>query len=216
MQVNYLTFNKTMKKVLYLSMMILAMAFTSCSKEEPGGTATQKVAGEWYVTVSAVYTDGTEDDWTDAPCLMTTMNTAANDASKMYLTDINYFDYGVPYAGYYGYWNVWGIYVPVTVDQSTGAFQTEGTVNSLAQNYYYSYYGYDQYASVTVYNGKISYNGGKQNNGSVADAIEFDIKVKNDYTDACYAETESGYYAESAIDHFHVSGVRYSGLTEND
>ena len=35
-------------------MAILCMTFASCEKDEVGGTATQALAGEWYVTVDAV------------------------------------------------------------------------------------------------------------------------------------------------------------------
>lgn len=43
-----------MKKLIYLCMAILCMTFASCEKDEVGGTATQALAGEWYVTVDAV------------------------------------------------------------------------------------------------------------------------------------------------------------------
>ena len=41
-----------MKKVLYLATMLLCMAFTSCQKEDIGGTATESLAGDWYVEAS--------------------------------------------------------------------------------------------------------------------------------------------------------------------
>ena len=47
-----------MKKYLYFTLIALSSVFFSCEKEEVGGTATQDVAGEWYVTFSLIDTDG--------------------------------------------------------------------------------------------------------------------------------------------------------------
>ena len=43
-----------MKKGLYLAALALTIAATSCEKAEVGGTATEDMAGEWYVTIDAV------------------------------------------------------------------------------------------------------------------------------------------------------------------
>ena len=43
-----------MKKVLYFATLLLCMAFVSCQKEEIGGTATENLAGEWYVQANVV------------------------------------------------------------------------------------------------------------------------------------------------------------------
>ena len=53
--------------------------------------------------------------------------------------------------------------------------------------------------------GKILKGAGHQNNGSVADSIIFFVSYKNDpwYPDDGYAK-------------YKVSGIRYSGLEEND
>ena len=48
-----------MKKVLYFATLLLCAVFTtSCEKEEVGSTATESMAGQWYVTVDAVDESG--------------------------------------------------------------------------------------------------------------------------------------------------------------
>ena len=58
---------------------------------------------------------------------------------------------------------------------------------------------------VTISNGKIVKDGGVQNNGSKADYIEFYVSFSDDPYPATY-----GYK------NYKVSGIRYSGLAEND
>lgn len=210
-----------MKKVLYFMTMVLALAFTSCSKEEPGGTATQTMAGEWYVTVDAMDAQGNlVEPWALAPVIIRTFNTSANTTDKMYISDCSTFSYGVDYAGSHGYFELFGFYMPIDVNLAAGTFSTAAGAKNMMPNYNFNdewkKWGYTEYSDIAITNGKIVKNGGKQNNGSVADAIEFDIKVFNDYEDFYNAETEAGYYVECGIDHFHVKGVRYSGLAEND
>ena len=45
-----------MKKILFFVTALLALS--SCSKEEIGGTATESMAGKWYVTIDAVDENG--------------------------------------------------------------------------------------------------------------------------------------------------------------
>lgn len=163
--------------------LILAMVFTSCSKEEIGGTATEKTAGEWYVTVDACDASGEvlyEDPYGMGKWHCQTFNTAANDPTKMYLTDQG---------------NFWYYYVPVTVDPVNMTFATAN--NGFVDNLSYE-------SKVKVWDGKIVLNGGKQNNGSVADYIEYKIVFDDDEN------------VGVAYDYFLVRGVRYSGLADND
>lgn len=209
-----------MKKILYFMTMALALVFTSCSKDEPGGTETQSMAGEWYVKVDAMDASGNVvDAWTTDPVIIRTFNTSENTNTKMYISDCSTYSYGVEYAGTHGYFELFGFYMPIEVNLGTGTFSTTTGANNIMPNYYYANWkdhGYPEYSTISISNGKIVVDGGKQNNGSFADTIEFDIKVSNDYEDFGYAETEAGYYAELGIDHFHVKGVRYSGLADND
>lgn len=174
-----------MKKVLYFMTLVLAMVFTSCSKEEIGGTATQEVAGDWYVTVAAcdandnvIYEDDDLYGLGKWHCL--TYNTAANDPTKMII-----YDQG----------NFWEYMVVVNVDQATKTFATPN--NDFAPNLAYE-------SKVKITNGKIVLNGGKQNNGSVADYIEYNVVFDDDD------------YVGELYDHLKVRGVRYSGLADND
>lgn len=163
--------------------LILAMVFTSCSKDEIGGTATQQTAGDWYVTADACDASGKviyEDVYGAGKWHCLTFNTAANDPTKMYLTDQA---------------NFWDYYVPVTIDPVSMTFSTTG--NGFVDNMSYE-------CKVKIWDGKIVMNGGTQNNGSVADYIEYRISFSDDE------------YAGEVYDHLLVRGVRYSGLADND
>lgn len=198
--------------------MVLALALNSCSKDEPGGTETQSMAGEWYVTVEAIDASGNvvPDEGIDDPVIIRTFNTASNTPDKMYISDCSTYSYGIDYAGTNGYFELFGFYMPIDVNLAAGTFATAPDAKNMMPNYNWETYEYDQFSSIAITNGRIIPNGGKQKNGSPADVIEFDIKVANDFTDVAYGETEAGYYAEMGIDHFHVKGIRYSGLAEND
>ena len=207
-------------------MAILTLGLLSCEKDEPGGTATESVAGEWYVSFSMIDSDGDTTNaadlvgvgWFDAEKgIIRTFNTAANVPDKMFISDMTVFGDGIkgsssisPYLCFQ---------IPVDVNQETGTFSTANNdfVTNLEENL-----GYDpedgwteeeHYAKVKIVNGKITKDGGKQNNGSPDDSIEFDIYFDNNY-DVLAGEFES--YFGVKIDHYHVKGIRYSGLTEND
>ena len=78
-----------MKKVLYLATMLLCMAFTSCQKEEIGGTATESLAGQWYVEANVVNADGSviEDPYGLGRFQILTYNTSANNPSEIWIDD---------------------------------------------------------------------------------------------------------------------------------
>lgn len=74
-----------MKKYIFLLFSVLAFALTACNEEtEPGGTAVEKMAGEWVVKSEGV-NDG---EW----FTVRTYNTASNVATEMWLEDkgLNY------------------------------------------------------------------------------------------------------------------------------
>jgi hypothetical protein len=175
-----------MKKVLYLAALLFSVALTSCEKEEVGGTATQDMAGDWYVTVDAVDANGDlvysdEEFFGLGRIHVLTANTAANKAGEMILTDQGAF---------------WGFSVKVSCDPQNLTFKTTTTeVNNL---------DFDE-INVSVTDGKIVKNGGVQNNGSVSDYIEFYINFSDD-----------SYPEKYGFAKYHVYGVRYSGLVEND
>lgn len=174
-----------MKKILYFAALLLTMTFaTSCEKEKIGGTATEALAGDWYVTIDAAdengnVVEGLEDPFGKGRIHVATFNTAANTADKLYVTDFGDF---------------WGFKVRTNSDVNALTFSTAGAVANES---------YD--CNVTITDGKILPKAGKQNNGSAADSIVFYVSFDDDPYPAAYG------YAK-----YKVSGVRYSGLEEND
>lgn len=132
----------------------IVAAFSSCKKDpEVGGTAVQKMAGEWFVTVdqdSVVYT-------------MDTYNTSDNKGNEMWIGPLAYF-----VAGDYHPLAVKG---KITVDLNSMSFSGTNVTNVLE----------DTNADIpnfSVANGKIITNGAK---GPVSktptDSISFDLQI---------------------------------------
>jgi hypothetical protein len=144
-----------MKKVLYFATLLLCMAFTACEKEDIGGTATQNLAGEWYVEANIVDDDGSviEDPYGLGHFHILTYNTSANNPNEIWIDDSK---------------NFWDFKVKATGDINSQTFSA-----SSAQNVKYD-------CTVTVTNGKIIKNGGVQNNGSPADYITMDVEFSDD------------------------------------
>jgi hypothetical protein len=177
-----------MKKVLYLATLLFCAVFTSCEKEEVGSTNTEAMAGQWYVTVDAAdasgnVVEGFEDLFGLGRVLMLTYNSSKNDPNEIIVDDLG---------------NFWSFKVKVKCDQNNMSFSTTTSeANNLVADY--------EELGVTITGGKIIKGGGKQNNGSVADYIEFYVSFDDDDYPARYGYTN-----------YKVSGVRYSGLAEND
>lgn len=175
-----------MKKFAYIFVALFTvLVVTSCSKDEMGGTASESMAGQWYVSVDGVdengeVIDGFEDFFYDGRQMILTYNTAANDGKELYVDDLN---------------AIWEFKVRTQANVANGTFATEGAVANE------TYDGCD----VTITGGKILPKAGRQNNGSPADSIVFWITFSDDTYTARYGH--SGY---------RVSGIRYSGLAEND
>lgn len=177
-----------MKKVLYFATLLLCMGLTSCEKEDIGGTATESMAGEWYVTVDAAdangnVVEGFEDLFGLGKIHVLTYNASDNNPNVLIVDDLQ---------------NFWGFKAKTNCDQKTLTFSTSTSENNNLVD------GYDD-INVTITGGKIIKNGGVQNNGSKADYIEFYVSFSDDAYPAAYG------YAN-----YKVSGVRYSGLEEND
>jgi hypothetical protein len=182
-----------MKKVLYFAALLFCAALTSCEKEEIGGTATESMAGDWYVTFDAadengnVYVDSDGDAWTDpfgvGQVHVATYNTAANTGSELIVDDLGSF---------------WEFKVKASCDQQGLTFQTNTSDNNnMVADY--------EDINVTITGGKILPKAGHQKNGSPADSIVFYVSFSDDDYSAAYG------YAK-----YKVSGIRYSGLEEND
>lgn len=176
-----------MKKILFFAALMLATVFTSCSKDEIGGTATQNTAGDWYVTVDAVDEAGnvvyTDDElFGIGRFQLLTYNTSANVPTEMIVEDQS---------------NFWDFKVKVACDQQALTFQTTTTEdNNLVEGY--------EDINVSITGGKILPKAGRQNNGSPADSIVFYINFSDD-----------SYPAKFGYAKYKVSGVRWSGLVEN-
>ena len=94
--------------------------------------------------------------------------------------------------------NFWDFKVKVATDQQTLTFQTNTKENNnLVPKY--------ENINVTITNGKIMPKAGRQNNGSPADSIVFYVSFSDD-----------DYPAALGYANYRVSGIRYSGLEEND
>lgn len=164
------------------------MGLTSCEKEDIGGTATESMAGEWYVTVDAAdangnVVEGFEDLFGLGKIHVLTYNASDNNPNVLIVDDLQ---------------NFWGFKVKTNCDQNGLSFATSTSDNNnLVADY--------EDINVTITGGKIIKNGGVQNNGSKADYIEFYVSFSDDPYPAAYG------YAN-----YKVSGVRYSGLEEND
>jgi hypothetical protein len=176
-----------MKKVLYFAAMLLTMTLTtSCEKEEVGNTATVATAGQWYVTVDAVDESGNVVYEDDDLFGLGRVLLLTANTAANSATEMIVDDLQ----------NFWGYRVKVTVDPVNMTFATNTTENNNLN-------GDD--INVTITGGKIVKDGGVQNNGSKADYIEFYVNFSDDQYPAAYG------YAK-----YHVYGIRYSGLAEND
>ena len=83
-----------MKKIVYMFAAVLL--FASCAKEEIGGTATEALAGQWYVHVDAVDENG-DVVYTGAEMfglenfMLLTYNTSVNNEDVMFVDDLENF-----------------------------------------------------------------------------------------------------------------------------
>lgn len=152
--------------------LVLGLGLASCNTEtnEPaGGTAVEKMAGHWVVTVDAYDYDGNllyEDPFEYGEWDMYTYNTAADDADQMWLSDgRNFWDYTLK--------------VPIDLKAQTFAVKDAYIYSDEDEDG-----AYDVYCTIT--NGKIIPNGGKNINGKPTDAIEYDITFTDDPYDFVY------------------------------
>lgn len=147
--------------------MLLCMAFTSCQKEDIGGTATESLAGDWYLVASV----NGNPIW--GPFHLLTYNTSANNPNEIWVDDQE---------------NFYTFKVKATGDINSLTFSAASAQNQNGDE-----------ITVNITNGKIVKNGGVQKNGSPADLLMMDIEFSDD---------------PGTI--YHLEGVRYSGLEEND
>ena len=210
-----------MKKIIFFATALLAMA--ACSKDEIGGTAMESMAGQWYCTVDAVddngniitqTPDGTpnygEDYWGVGRTLVLTYNVAANNSTQMWVNimGIGNFaaDYNTPRYPDYDF------ITKVDCNQGTLTFSSVESEN-IAEPVVWTDEDEDgneiEVARVdpmpVSIEGKILKGAGRQNNGSPADSIIMYVKYKDD-----------PWVPDDGYTKYKISGIRYSGLEEND
>lgn len=177
-----------MKKLVYFAALLLTTVFASCEKEEIGGTATQATAGQWYVTVDAADGNGNLVAGLEDMFSLGRVTMLTFNTAENNPNEMIVSDIG----------NFWNFSVKVATNQQTLTFQTNTTENNnLVPKY--------EDINVTITNGMIMPKAGRQNNGSPADSIVFYVSFSDDPYPAAYG------YAN-----YRVSGIRYSGLEEND
>ena len=192
-----------MKKVLYSAALLLLATLTSCEKEDIENTATVNMAGQWYVQVDAVDDAGNpikngEDYFGFGRVLILTSNTAANSTSEMLIDDLGSFDVAAGYGN--GNYPSYSLKSKINVDLGALTFSSNNATNLSDKNKFDS----DLYP-ITIEDGKILPGAGRQNNGSVADSIVFYVKYAGD-----------PWFPADGYAKYKVSGIRYSGLVEND
>lgn len=165
-----------MKKIaLYAAVLILGLFFvTSCEKEKIGNTATEKMAGEWYVVADAVDANGNVV-FSDADLFgigrfhLDTYNTSSNSSTEMWINDNN---------------NFWNFKAKMNIDLNAMTFQATDVQNE----------AYD--SKLTISNGKILFGATKTPSGMPADSIVFTVSFSDDTYPAKYgyaAYRVSGY-----------------------
>lgn len=144
-----------MKKYLTLLFAALAVTFTACDNEtEPGGTATEKMSGDWWVTAT-VMIDGQEaGDVGLGHFKMYTYNTAGNVPSEMWLEDGG---------------NFWDYKLKVNLDYNNRTFATGDFVANTA---------YD--CKVKITEGKVLEGKATTPSGQPADSIVYMIQFDDD------------------------------------
>lgn len=154
-------------------MIFTVTLFTSCEKDEIGGTATEALAGEWQLTVDAVDDAGNvviNDPFGLGVTLGITYNTNENVADKMYVSDLG---------------NFWDYTVVVNCDCNALTFSTNGE----AQNEAYD-------CKVKIENGKILLGAATTPSGMPADSLVYYVSFSDDDNPAAYGFTKykvSGY-----------------------
>lgn len=154
-----------MKK--YISMFMVALVgmftFVSCdpeTDEKAGGTAVEKMAGHWVVTVDAVDEDGNviDENLLGKKIDLNTYNTAANEADKMWLDDGGKF-YNVK------------MKVNVT-DYKNGKFEAIPNTSYNPAD--------DTVGNVEFLKGQVLYSQGKNLHGAPVDSICYTVKFDDD------------------------------------
>ena len=182
-----------MKRVLYAILALATLTLASCEKDPIGGTATEKMAGQWYVQVQGVEADGTvlyedEDLYGIGNFWILTYNTADNKSNELWISDVDK-----------AFWN---FQVKVNCNIADATFSVSGAEDIIGGE------------AVDITNGKILYGAAKTPSGMPADSIVFEVLFEDDP----YAAPNEGKpgFEGAFYDHLRVSGYRYTGLVNDD
>lgn len=170
-----------MKKLVYAIVALATLTLASCEKDPIGGTATEKMAGQWYVTLQHIDADGKvmyggEDLFGVGQFIVLTFNTAANDKDSLFVQDYN---------GAF-----WDFKVRTACNLDDLTFNIKAGENL-------------QYApcNVDITGGKILRGAATTPSGAKADSIVFDIAFDDDpYPGA-------GYYDHHRITGYRYTGL---------
>jgi hypothetical protein len=150
-----------MKKYSALCCALLALFFVSCeSATDPGGTAIEKMAGDWWVTVDLADSNGdvvAEDPYGIGHFQMFTYNTAANLPTEMWLEDGGHF---------------WDYKLKVSVNYEARTFSTSDFVENVS---------YESKVKITA--GKVVEGGTTTPSDMPADYIEYLVQFDDDGED---------------------------------
>jgi hypothetical protein len=137
---------------IYTFLVCISLLFIGCQEDpEPGGTATQDVAGEWWVRV---YVGGTDESNIALDYVkVMTFNTASNRSDSLWIYDVD---------------NIWEFQVKVGYDKATKTFAV-----SQAPNVTYE-------SQVTVTDGKVLLGQGRSTSGVQTDSIYFVASFSDD------------------------------------
>lgn len=212
-----------MKKIVY--MFVAVLLFASCEKEEIGGTATEALAGQWYVHVDAVKDNGEileviyqkddngeyvldkegnkivefcgEDPFGLGNKLLLTYNTSANTSDTIFVDDLE---------------NIWDF--KVKVSSNTGD-RTFGNTD-FADNYKYE-------SGVKITDGQVLSQAATTPSGMPADSIVFYVEFDDDYMvddEGNLVEDDEGnpVYVPKAygFKNYRISGYRYTGFESDN
>lgn len=156
---------KYISMLAFVALFILGM--TSCdpeTNEEPGGTAIEKMCGEWSVymwgldpnTGEVLY----EDPYGMGVFSIMTYNTSANSTDEMWIDDLGQF---------------WAFQFKVPIDYSARTFSCSSTP-----------YDADETGNAIITNGKILEGAGHNIHGMPVDSITFDIQFDDDNNGLLY------------------------------
>jgi len=148
-----------MKKISIFSIIITVIAFSSCQKKpDTGGTAAEKMANEWWVTLDQ---GSTKDVFGIGHFKIATYNGSAND-NTMWVDDFE---------------NGWGFKIKTSADFNSLTF----AATSGADNEYFLPSNPTRFPkTVKITEGKVIANAGHSKTGVLTDSIYFKVEFSDD------------------------------------